>query len=121
MSKKQILFYVIVAMVVAFGINAIAYAGDAQIKNVTFDGSCVKMWVSSNEDDSSDRFMIKFQVRTSKGRQWGSQKSWRGLTTRTKYLEFCNSNFLRPQHCHVNSQIFHNGKLEDQHTWGSSR
>ena len=121
MNKKQIGFYIIIAMAVLFGINTFAHAGDARIEDVTFDGSCVKIWMSSSEDDSSDKFMVRFQVRTGQGKQWGSQKTWRGLTTRTKYLEFCNNKRLRPQHCHVNAQIFHNGKLEDQFQWGASR
>lgn len=123
MNKKQIIIYLLVAITVAFIINMVAvnvYAGDARIERVTFDGHCVKIWLSSNEDDSTDRFLVRFQVRTSAGKQWGSRKYFRGLTTRTKYFEFCSSRYLRAKHCHVNAQIFHNRKLEDQYTWSGS-
>jgi hypothetical protein len=123
MNKKQIIFYALIAIIVAFTINLIAvnvYAGDARIERITFDGKCVKIWVSSNEDDSRDKFLLRFQVRTSTRKIWGSRKYFRGLTTRTKYFEFCNSMHLRAKHCHVVAQIFHNRTLEDQYQWSGS-
>ena len=111
---------IIIIILALFIIIPPAFAGDAQIERVSFDGSCVKIVVSSNEDDSSDKFYVRATV-GGKRVFWKADKRFRGLTTNSKFIEFCSSERNRAESCYVNVQIFHNRKLEDQYQWTGSR
>ena len=55
----------IVVLLLFIGVGAgHSLAGDGYIKDVTYDGSCVKVIFASTEDDSSDQFAVRAQNET---------------------------------------------------------
>jgi hypothetical protein len=117
--RKTIISFIIILLVITIW-SIPSYAGNGRIQSVNYDGNCVRVTYNSTEDDSRDKWNLRVSVRTSRGKQWGTNRGWRGLTQRTKYKEICGRS-LRAEYCVVSVQLFHNGRLDDQYQWTGSK